>query len=63
MPVTPKLSKLEEGEIEYTRINFPFDLGWALTIHKSQGLTLDEVFMDLGVEAMVDLAVKAKGQR
>jgi ATP-dependent exoDNAse (exonuclease V) alpha subunit len=27
---------------------FPFQLAWAMTIHKAQGLTLDNIFIDLG---------------
>ena len=31
------------------RINLPFKICWAITIHKSQGLTLPNTWIDLGM--------------
>jgi ATP-dependent exoDNAse (exonuclease V) alpha subunit len=36
-----------DGRTLATMLHFPMRLGWALTIHKSQGLTLDNVEIDL----------------
>lgn len=46
--VLPMEWTIEDGEEVLARIRqLPLRLAWAITIHKSQGLTLDEAFMDL----------------
>ena len=32
---------------EVTRLQYPITLAWATTIHKVQGLTLDEIVVDM----------------
>lgn len=36
-----------QGEIRAKAVNFPIQLSWATTIHKSQGATLDSAWIDL----------------
>ncbi|MFW5659127.1 MAG: ATP-binding domain-containing protein, partial [Bacteroidota bacterium] len=43
-----KQQKMVETETVGTFTQFPVQLAWAVTIHKSQGLTFDRVVIDLG---------------
>ncbi len=36
-----------EEEVESSYRQYPFIYGWAMTIHRAQGRTLDKVFVDL----------------
>ena len=51
-PIFPTRQTFTEkfGSVEYQRTNFPLSLAYALTAHKCQGNTLEEVIIDFGVD-------------
>ena len=51
-PIFPTRKNFTEkfGSVEYQRTNFPLSLAYALTAHKCQGETLDEVVIDFGAD-------------
>ena len=48
VPIVPVLSISDSMGSSFERQQFPLKLSWAITIHKSQGLTLDSAFIDFG---------------
>ena len=48
VPITPLRRTWSSSGTQCSRLQLPLKLAWAVTIHKSQGLTLDKVVIDIG---------------
>ncbi|XP_074596306.1 ATP-dependent DNA helicase Pif1-like [Brevipalpus obovatus] len=47
-PITPVVKSFNRRGSTYTRRQFPLALAYSITIHKSQGLTLNKIAVDIG---------------
>ena len=56
-PILPARKNFRGGNIEYQRQNFALSLAYAVTAHKCQGWTLDEIIVDFGGDK--DLKIKS----
>ena len=58
-PILPirKNFKLKFGDVEYQRQNFALSLAYAITAHKCQGETLDQVIIDFGPELKLKIKI------
>ena len=50
IPIIPIRREWEVNSVTYSREMFPVVLAYAITVHKSQGLTLDKVVLDISTK-------------
>ena len=59
VPIAPVTRTWRSGQRELSRQQLPLRLAWAVTVHKSQGLTLDEAVIDIGEDISTGLSFVA----
>ena len=59
VPITPLRRTWSNSGVQCSRLQLPLKLAWAVTIHKSQGLTLHKVVIDVGKKEFCGLTYVA----
>ncbi|KAL5698787.1 DNA helicase [Ranunculus cassubicifolius] len=62
IPIVPQTATWKSSETTCHRTQIPLVLCWAITVHKSQGLTLDKAVVDIGERESLGLTFVALSQ-
>ena len=56
VPIPPITATVQCGHVVHERQQLPLTLAWALTIHKSQGMTLNKAWVDIAISRVCNIS-------